>query len=542
MGPELDDVVRDYRGLTGQAPMFAKWAYGFFQSKDRYKSQDELLKIAGEYREAHVPLDVVVQDWFWWVKQGDPQFRADAYPDVPAALEKLHAEHAHAMLSVWAMMDPQAKNFLQMQQDGLTIPNSTDYDATNPKARDAYWKLLLGPLFAQGWDAFWLDSSEPEKAYSQGGQSDTALQSLQTSWGSGARYTNVFPLLHTGGIAEHWRAATDKKRVFILTRSGFAGMQRNAAVTWSGDVFSTWTAFQRQVPAGLNFALSGMPYWTTDVAGYGPPYARDTHDPAYQELYQRWFEFAVFCPIFRTHGHRANEENELFSYGAATANLVEYDKLRYRLLPYLYSNAWQVTSNGGTVMRPLVMDFRKDEKTWNIGDEFMFGPALLVAPVTQEGATSREVYLPETKGRWYDFWTGERMAGGKRVMAAAPITKIPVYVRAGSIVPMGPVVEYAEQKSDAPVELRVYPGADADFTLYDDAGDGYGYEHGEYATVTVHWDDAAGTVSFGDRTGGYPGMAAKQKFRVITGALARGAEAHGNYLRRDGCDKDVAMK
>jgi alpha-D-xyloside xylohydrolase len=233
----------------------------------------------------------------------------------------------------------------------------------------------------------------------------------------------------------------------------------------------------------------------------------------------------MFCPIFRTHGHRANEENELFSYGAATANLVEYDKLRYRLLPYLYSNAWQVTSNGGTVMRPLVMDFRKDEKTWNIGDEFMFGPALLVAPVTQEGATSREVYLPETKGGWYDFWTGERMAGGKRVMAAAPITKIPVYVRAGSIVPMGPVVEYAEQKSDAPVELRVYPGADADFTLYDDAGDGYGYEHGEYATVTVHWDDAAGTVSFGDRTGGYPGMAAKQKFRVIAGALARGAEA-----------------
>jgi alpha-D-xyloside xylohydrolase len=513
-GPELDDVVHAYRQLTGQAPMFAKWAYGFFQSKDRYKSQDELLKISEEYRTAHVPMDVVVQDWFWWVHQGDPDFRPESYADVPGTLAKLHAEHTHAMLSVWAMMDPKSKNFQQMQREGLTIPDTTDYDATNPRARDAYWDLLLGQLFAQGWDAFWLDSSEPERAYSQGGQSDTTLRGVQLSWGNGARYTNVFPLLHTGGIYDHWRATTDKKRVFILTRSGFAGQQRNAAVTWSGDVFSTWLAFQRQVPAGLNFALSGMPYWTTDVAGYGPPYARDTRDPAYQELYQRWFEFAVFNPIFRTHGHRANEENEVFSYGAATPNLIAYDKLRYRLLPYVYAQAWQVTSHSGTMMRPLVMDWRKDEKTWNIGDEFMFGPALLVAPVTQEGAVSREVYLPATAGGWIDFWTGERVAGGKRVTADAPITRIPVFVRTGSIVPMGPVVEYAEQKTDAPIELRVYPGADADFTLYDDAGDGYGYEHGEYATVDVHWDDAKRTISLGERKGAYAGMAKEQRFRV----------------------------
>jgi alpha-D-xyloside xylohydrolase len=517
-GPELDSIVQDYRRLTGQAPMFGKWAYGFFQSKDRYKSQDELLKISSEYRDAHVPLDVVVQDWFWWVKQGDVEFRPESYPDVPAALARLHADHTHTMLSVWAMMDAQSHNFQKMKADGLTIPDSTDYDATNPKARDAYWDLLLGPLFAQGWDAFWLDSSEPEKAYTLGGQSDTALQSLQLSWGlptlsSGARYTNVFPLLHTGGIYEHWRKTTDKKRVFILTRSGFAGQQRNAAVTWSGDVFSTWTAFQRQIPAGLNFALSGMPYWTTDIAGYGPPYARDTHDPDYQELYTRWFEFGVFCPIFRTHGHRANEQNELFSYGAATPTLIEYDKLRYRLLPYIYSAAWQVTSNSGTIMRPLVMDFRKDEKTWNIGDEYMFGPSLLVAPVTQQSAVSRDLYLPA--GEWTDFWTGKKISGAKRLTAEAPVVRIPVYVRAGSILPMGPVLEYAEQKSDAPIQLRIYPGANADFTLYDDAGDGYGYEHGEYSTVILHWDDASRTLTFSDRTGGFPGMAATQRFRAV---------------------------
>lgn len=295
-GPEMDQIVHQYRVMTGHAPMFPEWAYGFFQSKDRYQSSDELLKIANEYRSQHVPLDAIVQDWYWWVKQGDPEFRHDAYPNVPEMLQKLHDENVHAMLSVWAVFNPQSKNFQEMKLRGLVIPGTTDYDATNPAAGAFYWNHLIGKLFAQGWDAFWLDSSEPEIAYPHGGESDVSLEDRKLFIGNGALYTNIFPLMHTGNVYQHWRETTNKKRVFILTRSAFAGQQRNAATTWSGDVFSTFWAFSRQVPAGLNFALSGMPYWTTDIAGYGPPLARDTHDPAYQELYTRWFEYGVFLP------------------------------------------------------------------------------------------------------------------------------------------------------------------------------------------------------------------------------------------------------
>ena len=513
-GPDMDQIVHQYRVMTGHAPMFPEWAYGFFQSKDRYQSSAELLKIANEYRSQHVPLDAIVQDWFWWVKQGDPEFRPDAYPNVPEMLQKLHDENVHAMVSVWAVFNPESKNFLEMKQRGLIIPGSTDYDATNPAAGTFYWNHLVGKLFAQGWDAFWLDSSEPEIAYPHGGESDAVLEGRKLFIGNGALYTNVFPLMHTGNVYQHWRETTDKKRVFILTRSGFAGQQRNAATTWSGDVFSTFWAFSRQVPAGLNFALSGMPYWTTDIAGYGPPLARDTHDPAYQELYTRWFEYGVFCPIFRTHGHRANNENEVFSYGPVTPILIRYDKLRYRLLPYIYSLAWQVTDHDSTIMRPLVMDWRTDRKTWNIGDEYMFGPDLLVSPVTQEGATSRSLYLPASPA-WYDFWTGEKTNGGQRIEASAPLDRIPVYVRAGSILPMGPEVEWATEKPDAPIELRVYRGADGGFQLYEDAGNTYAYEKGQHAVIPIHWDEATNTLTIGAREGSYPQMAQQRTFDVV---------------------------
>jgi alpha-D-xyloside xylohydrolase len=489
-GPEMDSIVHTYRAMTGHAPLYPAWAYGFWQSKDRYNSQQELLNVAQEYRSQHVPLDAIVQDWFWWVRQGDPEFRADAYPDLPAALRTLHDEHVHAMLSVWAVMNPQAKNFQAMQALGLTIPGTTDYDATNPAAGDYYWKHLVGKLFAQGWDAFWLDSSEPEVQYAHGGQSNISLEDRKLFLGNGALYTNVFPLMHTGNIYRNWRT------------------------TWSGDVFSTFTAFQRQIPAGLNFALSGMPYWTTDIAGYGPPLARDTHDPAYQELYTRWFEFGVFCPIFRTHGHRANNTNELFSYGPATPTLIRYDKLRSRLLPYIYSQAWQVTQHDGTIMRPLVMDWRTDRATWNIGDQYMFGPDLLVSPVTQPGRQSRWLYLPPAAA-WYDFWTGKRYSGAQHMEAAAPLDRIPLYVKAGSILPLGPVQEYAGQDADAPIEVRIYPGADGQFTLYEDPDDGYSYEQGAHATIPLTWTDATKTLSIGARQGSYPGMTAQREFRVV---------------------------
>jgi alpha-D-xyloside xylohydrolase len=511
-GPEIDTLIHRYREMTGHAPLFGKWAYGFFQSKDRYKSAQELLDVAAKYRTEHVPLDTVVQDWFWWKQQGDPEY-TDAYlkphPDVPGALSALHDEHVHAIISVWAMMSDKAANLQEFQRQGFIIPGSFDYDASNPAARDAYWKNLMAPILAQGWDGFWLDSSEPEIL---NGRSDASLFDKKIFIGSGARYTNVFPLFHTGGVYEHWRAGGNEKRVFILTRSGFLGQQRNAATVWSGDVFGTFLALQRQIPAGLNFAISGLPYWTTDIGGYSPP--RDTHDPSYQELYARWYEYGAFCPIFRTHGHRANDTNEVFSYGPVTPILIKYDKLRYRLMPYIYSLAWRVTNEDYTIQRPLVMDWRDDPKVASIGDQFMFGPAILVNPVAEEGATSRWLYLPPAAA-WYDFWSGEKLEGARRIEVQAPLDRIPLYVRAGSILPLGPEVEYAEQRTEDPVELRVYRGGDGSFALYDDQGDTYAYEKGAHAVIPLRWDDKSATLTIGARQGEYPGMRREQAFRVV---------------------------
>jgi alpha-D-xyloside xylohydrolase len=293
---------------------------------------------------------------------------------------------------------------------------------------------------------------------------------------------------------------------------------------WSGDVIGTWMSFRRQIPAGLNFEVSGMPYWTTDIAGYGWPYERDTRDPSYQELYTRWYEWGAFCPIFRTHGHRVNDTNEVISYGPQTPTLVAWDKLRYRMLPYIYSLAWRVTSDDYTLMRPLVMDWRENQTVRDIGDEYMFGPAFLVNPVTEPGATSREVYLPPAAA-WYDFWTGARVRGDQRVQGAAPLDRMPLYVKAGSIVPLGPEAEYAEQSPDGPVELRIYRGADGSFNLYNDASDTYAYEKGEHAVIPMHWDDSASTLTLGARVGSYPGLPPRRTFRVVLVSEGHGAGA-----------------
>ncbi len=512
-GPEIDQVIHQYRTMTGHAPLFAEWAYGFFQSKDRYKSATELLNIANEYRSRDVPLDVIVQDWYWWIHRGDPEFRAEEYPDISATLQTLHREHVHAMLSVWPLFDPESRNYKEMLARGLTIPDTADYDATNPAAGDFYWNNLVGKEFAKGWDAFWLDASEPESGNSNGDDSDPVLANKKFFLGNGALYANIYPLMHTGNVYKHWRETTDQKRVFLLTRSAFFGEQRNASVVWSGDVYSTFHAFARQLPAGLNFALSGMPYWTTDIAGYAANGAgRSPDDPSYQELYTRWFEFGTFCPIFRTHGHRI--ENELFSYGSVTPILVSYDRFRYRLLPYTYSLAWNVTDDDGTIMRPLVMDWRTDEKVWDIGDQFMFGPSILVSPVTLQGATSRKLYLPSAPA-WYDFWTGRKTLGGQRIEASAPLDRIPLYIKAGAILPLGPEIEYAGQKPDEPIELRIYRGANGSFVLYEDQGDTYAYEHGSHATIPIRWDESSRTLTMGARMGGFPGMPIDTNFDIV---------------------------
>jgi alpha-D-xyloside xylohydrolase len=381
------------------------------------------------------------------------------------------------------------------------------YDAFNPEARKYYWNLMDQALFKIGADAWWLDTTEPETE----DRETNILVTNKTFLGNGARYANMFPLMTTSAVYQGQRSSSDKKRVFILSRSAFAGAQRNAAAVWSGDVNSDWVFFKKQIPAGLNYSISGLPYWTTDIGGFA---SGNPDDPGYRELFIRWFQFGAFNPLLRVHGTRSTNQNELWSYGAdAQKILVSYDTLRYRLLPYIYSMAWMTTSHGYTPMRGLVMDFRTDARSATIGDQFMFGPAFLVSPVTEPGANTRRTYLP--KAKWYDFWTGGSLEGPRTIDAAAPIEKFPLFVRAGSIIPMGPEKEWSTEKPEDPIELRIYRGADGDFTLYEDENDGYNYEKGAYATIQFHWDDAKQTLTIADRKGEFPGMLTERTFQVV---------------------------
>jgi alpha-D-xyloside xylohydrolase len=432
------------------------------------------------------------------------------------------------MMSVWPYFYPGSATYDEMDKLGYFIDRTKVksyhpqgmalYDAFNPAARRYYWKLLDDSLFKIGADAWWMDTTEPE---SEGVEESFLMHdkvSGASGAASGARYASLFPLLTTTAVHDGQRSESDQKRVYILSRSAFAGIQRNGVTAWSGDVLSDFETYKRQIPAALNFELSGIPYWTSDIGGFimGHP-----DDPAYRELFVRWFQFGTFCPILRVHGTRAPDTNELWSYGpVAQAALVRFDKLRYKLMPYIYSMAWMVTSANYTPMRPLVMDFASDARVLNIGDQFLFGPAILVNPVTEQGATSRRLYLPAGT-RWYDFWTGEAQDGGKSIEAAAPLDRIPLYVRAGSILPLGPDIEYAAEKAD-PIELRVFAGADGDFTLYEDENDNYNYERGVYATIPLHWDDARHTLTIGARKGSFPGMLQARTFHVVFAGTAGG--------------------
>jgi alpha-D-xyloside xylohydrolase len=537
-GPEFDQIIAGYRELTGAAPMFGRWAYGFWQCKNRYKSQDELLGIARKYRELHLPVDNIVQDWFWWNRKGEHVFNQN-YPDPKGMIDELHRRNFHLMISVWPFFEPGSAVYDEMDRRGWFIDRTMYakppyhaqamalYDATNPEARKYYWHLMDKALFRIGVDAWWLDTTEPETE----GREENILLGHKLAIGSGARYANLYPLMTTTAAYQGQRSESDQKRVFILSRSAFAGAQRNAVTAWSGDVNSDFLSFKRQIPAGLNFVLSGIPYWTTDIGGF---VSGNPDDPVYRELFVRWFQYGTFCPIFRVHGTRVPDQNELWSYGPeAQTILTNFDRLRYRLMPYIYSVAWKTTSESYTPMRPLAMDFRSDAKVLNIGDQFMFGPALLVNPVTEQGATTRRLYLPKTK--WYDFWAGNALDGGNAIDAPAPLDRIPLYVRAGSILPMGPDVEYAAEKPADPIELRIYPGADGDFALYEDENDNYNYEKGVRATIPIHWDEAKQTLTIGHRQGNFPGMLEHRTFHIIWVG-----EGHGNGVNpTQSADKTV---
>jgi alpha-D-xyloside xylohydrolase len=514
-GPALDDVIAGYRNLTGNPPLFGRWAWGLWQCRNHYTNQTEVLNVAATYRSLGFPLDGVIQDWQYWTPNpwGSHLFDTNRYPNVAQMMQTLHAENVHLIISVWARFDTNIYNANALSAvNGLytnVLANVYPagygqwYDPFNAAARQVYWNEIATNLFNLGIDGWWFDASEPELSGNWG-----EFRSYHTAAGPGARVFNAYPLMHTTSAYVGQRATSSTNRVFILTRSAWAGQQRNAAVTWSGDINGTFAVLAQQIPAGLNFSISGIPYWNTDTGGFND---NSPGNAAYDELFTRWFQFSTFCPMLRIHG---NNDKAIYNFPTATQTiLTNFDELRYHLLPYIYSVSWMVSSAGYTMMRPLVMDFQTDTNVFNIPDQYLFGPALMPCPVTVAGATSRNVYLPSGT-TWYDFWTGATNAGGQTVSAAATIDKLPLFVRAGSIIPYGPAIQYAMQTND-PVELRVYRGASGSFTLYEDEGDNYDYESGSYATIPFTWDESAQTLTIGQRQGTFPGMLINRTFRVV---------------------------
>lgn len=678
-GPTIDEEIGGYRRITGQAPMYGKWAYGYWQSKERYQTSSELMSVVKEYRERKIPLDNIVQDWQYW---GDmDQFSgmiwdSTRYPHPEAMIDSLHDLHAHLMVTIWPAFGRKSEIYQEMEKDNfLFTPDhwcgGKVYDAWNPDARDVYWKYIRNGLFSVGVDAFWMDATEPELRCTDDRYiTKLSLEEAGRNYlGTNARYLNSYSLQDTRGIYDHQREVTDKKRVFILTRSTYTGQQRYAAATWSGDTFASWDALKTQVAAAINFCMSGLPYWTNDIGGFVTAfnYPNGVKDDAYKELYVRWFQFGAFNPLFRSHG--TNTPREVWKFGSkgdwAYDALVKFDNLRYRLMPYIYSLAWKVTQDGYTIMRGLPMDFPRDRKTYSIGNQFMFGPSIMVCPITKpifhqseykgiditpdhfysadgkEHGTQLDVYrgtdfnelvlsrkfeasqiswtgcLPEgldtsysvkiagkirseVKGKyefyvltnagvrlwindkllidkwdnkddsrfeaeiyldankkydfklfhkqfrpntaylkinwvtpkknrdsrrvdvylpknnlWYDFWTGKTLTGGKNVLVDAPINMIPIFVPAGSIIPVGPEIQYAAEEPADPIELRIYRGKDGSFELYEDENDNYDYESGVYSTIRFTWNDETKTITIGDRKGEFPGMLKERTFNIV---------------------------
>jgi alpha-D-xyloside xylohydrolase len=503
-GPELDDVVAAYRNATGAAPLWPKWAYGFWHCRERYSSQQQILDTVAEFRKRQIPLDLIVQDWQYWGNHGWGAYEWDTshYPDPEKMIQSLHEQNVRFMISVWS--NPQGKVGADMKSHKYVIPGTDWVDALNPAARELRWRYLNDAFFKIGTDAWWQDATEP-------GDDGNSMAKRRVFLGSGDLYRNAYPLFANQTVYEGQRATSPDKRVVVLTRSAYLGQQRYATALWSGDIAGNWDALRRQIPAGLHVCLTGLPYWTTDCGGFFRP--RDQYQSEdYADLLIRWFQFSTFCPIQRVHGYQS--ETEFWKFPRAVDTLVTYDRFRYRLLPYIYSVAWRVTHDGYTVMRALPMDFRSDPNVSDICDQYMFGPAFLVSPVLQPKAVARSVYLP-AGAAWTNFWTGESSHGGGRADVSAPQEVIPLFIRAGSIIPMGPDLQYAGEKPADPIELRVYAGADGSFTLYEDEGDGYRYEKGAYATIPFAWDDAAKTLTIGTRTGEFPGMLKERTFHIV---------------------------
>ncbi len=679
----MDEVIAGYRNLTGQAPMYGKWAYGYWQSKEHYDTREELLDVATKYRKLGIPIDNMIQDWDYWNGRENWSgmfFDPTLFPKPKEMIDRLHEMNFHIIISIWPALGPNTIIYKDMLKRGYLYPpvgwaGFKYYDAFHPAANALYWKYLKNGLYSKGLDGWWIDSTEPDVVNALTKEAtEYEMKRVGSNYlGSWARYLNAFSLAMTDDIYKYWREETSDRRAYILTRSCFAGQQRNATTTWSGDIGANWEVYKNQITAGINHCMSGIPYWTFDIGAfvigaYDGIFYNGGKDPAYQELYTRMFQLGTFTPIFRSHG--SETPREIWEMGENVETLVKFDNLRYRLMPYIYSLAWKVTSEDYTIMRGLPMDFTGDKNTYNIGDQFMFGPALMVCPVieymyhrppektiaiasdyfkTEEGKAglhasyykdseykipgkeriepnidvfwytgrpkyvtdsmfsirwkgkllphetgpyqfhlksfdskrivldedtlemvytsveqyteiielkegseydfvletentstgaarmqlywktpgifkqektveekeeTRNVYLPENH-KWIDFWTGETMNGGKNIVSDAPIDKIPLFVKAGSILPMGPFLQYASEKPADPIELRIYPGADGSFTLYEDENDNYNYEKGIYATIQFTWDDINRILNIGDCNGEFPGMLKERSIQIV---------------------------
>jgi alpha-D-xyloside xylohydrolase len=569
-GPALDNVVAGYRRITGPAPMIPRWALGLWQSRQRYETAKASLDAVDGFRSRGIPFDNIVQDWFYWKEDswGSHEFDKTRFPDPDGWVRKIHEKHARLMISVWGKFYPGTKNFEAMRTQGFLYGlNLTEglrdwvgdggypytfYDAFNPEAGKLFWSQMEQSLFRKKVDAWWLDAPEPDllPTPTLDGQ---RTHMHPTALGSGSRMLNAYSLMNSKTVYEGQRSVAPEQRVFILTRSAFAGNQHYGAAVWSGDISSTWTALRLQIPAGLGLSVSGIPYWTMDIGGFSVPARFAAEHPTaenaeeWRELNARWFEFGTFVPLLRVHGEAPKREMwELGgeSHPAYQAEL-KFDRIRYRLLPYVYSLAGAVTHAGGTIMRPLVMDFRADAKARDVTDQYLFGPAFLVSPVTTYKARSRAVYLPSAT-TWYDFWTGTNVMGGQTVDVPAPYDSMPIHVKAGSIIPTGPEIMYTDEKPADPIVLWVYAGADGDFTLYEDDGVTYGYEKGASARIPLRWNDAARTLTIGKREGSFVGMQKERTFEVVLVSKAKPvgfsfAPKADKSVRYDGTPMEIKM-
>ena len=572
-GGSADGVIAEMRHLSGDVPMFPLWTYGFWQSKERYKSPAEVVGVVDRHRKLQVPLDGIIQDWQYWGSNylwNAMDFLAEEYANGKKMINDVHERNAHFMISIWASFGPQTQQFRELSKKGLLMPFETwpqsglshiwppvmkypsgvkVYDAFSTEARNIYWKYLK-TLFDYGTDGWWMDSTDPD--FFNPRESDYDHQVTGGTWRS---LRNAFPLETVRGVYQAQRKESSAKRVFIMTRSAFAGQQHYGSNMWSGDVASSWDMLRKQVPAGLSYSLTGNPNFNTDIGGFfcgsyntkGPGSA--PQNPQYQELYVRWMQYGLFCPIFRSHG--ADAPREIWQFGEKGEPV--YDaiertiRLRYRFIPYLYSMAWQVSSNNESYLRPLFSDFANDRRVWDTTDEFMFGRSILAAPIVEAQYTAEAVvkedvmsgwdkkeahdngnlakvdfkaqktatkYLP-SGAEWYDFWTGKRFKGGQKVTLQTQLDRVPMFVRAGSILPLGPEMQYTGEKSWDNLEIRIYPGADGTFVLYEDEGDNYNYEKGVFATIAFQWNNKSQTLTIGNRQGTYPGMLESRHFTVV---------------------------